>query len=163
MIRIFILICFSCFWMTNSICQSKAIQSFVEENGEGRKFYVYQSVLRVLNLDGNEDFNQLIKNVRRIVIYQPDLQIDSLNNKMYLIDELVQDLFDEEFEELIQAKEQNMRLSLMSRGGIEDAEFVLIMRESQRAFIAEVEGSLNMAYIGALANAKMSELTDYLK
>jgi hypothetical protein len=149
--------------MTNSICQSTAIQSFVEEHGEGRKFYVYQSVLRVLNLDGNEDFNQLIKNVRRIVIHQPDLQIDSLNIKMYLIDELVQDLFDEEFEELIQAKEQNMRLSLMSRGAIEDAEFVLIMRESQRAFIAEVEGSLNMAYIGALANAKMSELTDYLK
>jgi hypothetical protein len=149
--------------MTNSICQSTAIQSFVEEHGEGRKFFVYQSVLRVLNLDGNEDFNQLIKNVRRIVIHQPDLQIDSINNKMFLIDELVQDLYEENFEELIQAKEENMRLSLLSRGAIEDAEFVLIMRESHRAFIAEVEGSLNMAYIGALANAKINELTDYLK
>lgn len=161
--RIFISICMICFWVTTSVGQSTAIQSFLEENGEGQKYYVYQSVLRVLNLDGNQDFNRLIKNVRRIVVHQPDLQIDSSNNKMYLIDELVQDLFAEEFEELIQAKDKKMRFSLLSRGDIEDAEFVLIMRESQRAFIAEVEGSLNMSYIGALANAKMSELTDYLK
>jgi hypothetical protein len=160
--RLFITICISfCFCLTSQ-GQSEAIKNFLEENGEGRKYFVYQSVIRVLNIDGNADFNQLIRNVRRIVVHQPNMREDSTGWSLHSLDLLKQNLLDENFEELIQAKEKTMRLTFLSRGEFENAEFVLLIREAEKTYLAEVEGTLNMAYIGALANARISELTDYL-
>ena len=161
--RLFITICITICYCIASHGQSEAIKSFIDENGEGRKYFIYQSVIRVLNIDGNEDFNQLIRDVRRIVVHQPNMKEDSTGWNQQSIDQLINELHDENFEELIQAKEKNMRLTFLSRGEFENAEFVLVMREANKTYLAEVEGTLNMAYIGALANARISELTDYLK
>lgn len=154
---------FLCAIQCQSYGQSDAIASFVEEYGEGKKYYVYQSVIRVLNVQGDEDFNQLIRHVRRIVVHQPNVASDSTGVNKAAVRKLVSQLEEEAFEPLIEARESQMRITFYSRGTIDEAEFVLIMREQSRVFIAEVEGTLNMQYIGALANADISKLTDYLK
>lgn len=143
--------------------QSQAISAFMEEYGEGKKYFVYQSVIRILNVNGNEDFNNLIRDVRRIVVHQPNIVSDSTGLDKEAMNRLINQLQKESFESLIEARDGDMRITFFSRGDIDEAEFVLIMREESKAYVAEVEGSLNMKYIGALANADLSELTDYLK
>ncbi len=161
--RIFLLflIAFAC--QSSGLGQSNAIASFMEEHGEGKKYYVYQSVMRILNVKGDPDFNHMIKDVRRIIVHQPNVVNDSTGVQKTAIRQLIRQLEGEGFEPLIEARESNMRITFFSRGAIDRAEFVLVMRDHDKAYVAEVEGTLNMEYIGALANADISELTDYLK
>ena len=161
--RMFLLIFIAVACQYAGFGQSKAIASFMEEHGEGKKYYVYQSVMRILNVKGDADFNKMIKDVRRIVVHQPNVASDSTGVQKGAIKGLISQLEKEGYESLIEARESSMRITFFSRGDIDRAEFVLVMRDQDRAYVAEVEGTLNMEYIGALANADISELTNYLK
>ena len=161
MYRILLFFCL-CFSLSNtSFAQSEALKSFVDQY-EGKQYFVYQSVLRILNIDANKDFNQLIRNVRRVVVHNPAFEVDSTVSTRAIIRGLIEDLHNESFEDLIEAKDGGMRITLMSRGDTNEAEFILLMRDGDRAYFAEIEGSLDIEYIGALASAQFSELTDFL-
>lgn len=162
MYRFLLLLCILLFIQSDSFSQSKALERFREIHGEGKQYFVYQSVLRILNIDGNPDFNQLIRNVRRVVVHNPQLVVDSTNAHRQIIAQLIDDLHGESFENLIEAKNSGMRITLMSRGPTESAEFILLMRNPESTYFAEIEGSLDIEYIGALANAQFSELTNFL-
>lgn len=163
MIRIFLLFAVVISFPYSGFSQSKAIETFIDTHGEGKKYYVYQSVMRILNVKGDPDFNRMIRDVRRIVVHQPNVVDDSTGVKKPAIRQLIRQLEKEGFEPLIEARESNMRITFFSRGAIDQAEFVLVIRDREKAYVAEVEGTLNMEYIGALANADISELTNYLK
>ena len=80
-----------------AISQSTSIKAFVENQENIKQYFVYQSVIRILNIDGNKDFNKLIKNVDRIVVHAPRIGKDSTGVTQEIYKDLVNSLHAECF------------------------------------------------------------------
>ena len=49
--------------------QSNTIKRYIEEDRTGHRFYFYPSTLRMLNLEGDEEYYEMIKHVEKLVFF----------------------------------------------------------------------------------------------
>ena len=81
--------------------QVKAVEDFVKDHPDLKEYFIYQSTLRLLNQSGNEDFDLLIKDIRKINAYVA-LSSEEVTQKDY--DKIISKLENDDFELLIRAK-----------------------------------------------------------
>lgn len=74
--------------------QENIIKDFAEERRE-RKFCLYPSTLRMINLSNNDDYNEMIKELDKLLIYQLDSSTSASGEYRDLIGYYEQEDFEE--------------------------------------------------------------------
>lgn len=139
--------------------QSKTVADF-QEDTDGYKLFLYQSVIRVMNKDKNPDFNQLIRNLDhfRFVSTKPDSE--SAKTTFKQIDQGVQG---EGFEEIMRFDMDGNKCrvyELESNRGQSSWVVTLLMEDVAGAM--EMKGSLDLRYLSALQSLNMDKVKDML-
>lgn len=119
-----------------------------------RKRYIYQSMLRLANQNRDPDFENLIRDVHKIVLYTPHS-----NDSTFQVNTLRPELRNEGFEELVDFRNTNGdRITLWLRDKDDDSQFVAIMDTPADDFIVEIDGQLNLQYLNALRKVDQTTL-----
>lgn len=139
--------------------QIKAVEDFLEKNPDLDSYYVYQSTLRLLNQSGNEDFNMLIKDVRKINAYVSEGANDV---EMEGFSDMMKQLSDDGFELLIKAKYDTALVSFMGRDAGKDSYFVLGVHDEKNFALLEMDGAMDLSYLNALNDVDYSKLKDII-
>ena len=135
--------------------QIKAVETFIENHPNLDEYYVYQSTLRMINQEGDPDFNRLIKDIRKINIYISEGSTD-VTEESYR--SMLDDLFREGFEVLIDAKYEATLINMMSKDAGSRSYYVLAVRDTDNFGLMEMDGSLDLRYLKALENMDFSKL-----
>ena len=139
--------------------QIKAVEDFLKEYPDLDKYYIYQSTLRMLNQDGNEDFNRMIKDIRKINAYvaegSSDVTRDSYNK---MIDRLSKD----DFEVYVKAKMEETFVNLMGRDEGKDSYFVLAVHDDDNFALLEMDGQIDLSYLTALDDIDFGKLQEII-
>ncbi len=139
--------------------QVKAVEDFLEKNPDLDSYYIYQSTLRLLNQSGNEDFNMLIKDIRKINAYVSEGANDV---EMEGFSEMMERLSNDGFELLIKAKYDSAIVNLMGRDAGKDSYFVLGVHEKDNFALLEMDGSMDLSYLNALNDVDFGKLKDII-
>lgn len=135
--------------------QIKAVEKFIKEHPNLDEYFVYQSTLRMVNQEGDADFNRLIKNIKKINIYISEGSTD-VTEESYR--EMLADLEEEEFEVLINAKYESSLINLMSKDAGKNSYYVLAVRDADNFGLMEMDGSLDLRYLNALDKINFAKL-----
>jgi hypothetical protein len=139
--------------------QIKAVEKFVNENEDLSKFFIYQSTLRMLNKNGDENFNKLIKGIRKINVYVSEGSA-AVSTSSY--QRMINELTAEKFETLVSAKTEGTLINLMSRESGNDAYYVLATSEGANFALMEMDGQLDLRYLEALENMNFTKLREII-
>jgi hypothetical protein len=139
--------------------QIKAVEEFVENHPELDKYYVYQSQLRILNQEGNEDFNRLIKDVKKIKAY---VQEGDANVSRESYNSMVEQLENDGFEVYIKATMEGVLVNLLGREVGKDSYFVLAVNDPSNFALVELDGKLDLSYLKALDDIDFNKLQSIL-
>ncbi|MFT4660875.1 MAG: hypothetical protein ACI8XB_001144 [Patiriisocius sp.] len=140
----------------NSVsAQSKAITQF-EEQVDGYNLYLYQSLIRVLNKDKNEDFNLLIKDLDHLKF----LMTDSIGDQsIMLYKNLMEGLGDEGYEELMNFDNIDYKATVLSlESGRSGTSWVVVFNMGEMSGLFEMMGSVDTKYLNALSSLNMEKL-----
>lgn len=139
--------------------QSQTVLDF-EENAEGMKLFMYQSVIRMLNQDQNPEFNQLIRDLDHLRFVMTDSTGDASKNVFKRLDSGMRG---EGFEEIMTFANKDYKCHMFeSEDKSGKSTWVAVMFMEGRAGIIEMKGSLNLKYIGALESLNMERLQTML-
>ena len=139
--------------------QSKTISDFETEN-EGWNLHLYQSVIRMLNKDNNDDFNELIKDLEYIQVLVTDSSsVISLDKYK----QLTKSIQSEGFEVMLDINDKEAKAGIyqkeLSNGEVVWTAFAFSV-EMGRAFAFEMKGSLNMKYLSAFESLDFQKIKD---
>jgi hypothetical protein len=144
-----------------SFSQSVTVTDFEKKNEEsGYNLYMYQSVIRMLNKDDNEDFNMLIKDLDFIKVIITDSTDSSAKNE-YL--NLSASIIEEGYEELFMIDNKDMKASIYERSGKDDsAEFVAFVysNDFHRTGALQMNGELDLKYVKGLESLDFKKLKE---
>lgn len=146
------------FAMLLSSCRD-TMQSSVLEQHEAqypniKKKYVYQSVIRLANINKDPNFELLIKDVKKIVIYLPPA-----DDSTYQIKTVRTGLQKEGYELLVEGRTaDNMRMSLWVKENGAKSHYVALADAADQQMIMEIDGQINMEYLMALEVADQEAL-----
>ena len=135
----------------------ESVNSFLEEHSKEKKFFLYQSLLRIVNIDHNKDFDKLIKNVEYIKINTfktPD------STEVVPWKELQSAIKKDGYEELISFAQKGMKIKLTMKGDESQSSFLIFIVSEGTSMLAEMEGYLDLRYLGALATANFDRLNE---
>jgi len=135
--------------------QIRAVEKFIEDYPNLKEYYVYQSTLRMINQEGDQDFNRLIKDIRKINIYISEGSTE-ITRQSY--QGMLDDLAKEGFEILINAKYESTQIYLMSKESGKSSYYVLAIRDEDNFGLMEMDGSLDLRYLNALEHINFSKL-----
>lgn len=139
--------------------QEKAVEAFLEKNPDLDSYFIYQSTLRLLNQSGNEAFNMLIKDVRKINAYVSE-GANSVEMEGY--NEMMKQLSDDGLELLIKAKYDSALVSFIGRDAGKDSYFVLGVHDDKNFALLEMDGAMDLSYINALNDLDFGKLKDII-
>ena len=72
MIRSFILATFILANTSLVLAQSKTTETLHEKYSDSRSFFFYNNTLRMLNQEENKEFDELIKDIEKMKLLEPD-------------------------------------------------------------------------------------------
>ncbi len=139
--------------------QVKAVEDFVKDHPDLEKYFIYQSTLRLLNQSGNDDFDMLIKDIRKINAYVA-LSSADVTQKEY--DKMISKLEKDDFELLIHAKYNGALVNLMAQDNGKDSYYVLAVRDTNDFALLEMDGQLDLRYLTALQDIDFTKLSSML-
>ncbi|MEM6805144.1 MAG: DUF4252 domain-containing protein [Bacteroidota bacterium] len=143
----------------SSFGQSKTVAEF-EENTDGYKAFLYQSVIRVMNKDKNPDFNMLIRDLDHLKFVSTDKNAPDGKATFLKLDQGVKG---EGYEEIMSFDNPDNIChvyELKSSGG--QSTWVATFLTEGVAGAFEMKGSLDLTYIKALSSLNMDRLQEVL-
>jgi len=139
--------------------QSNTISQFEKEN-EGWNLHLYQSVIRLLNKDNNDEFNELIKDLEYVQVLVTD---SSSNISMAKYKTLTESIQSEGFEVMLDVDNKDAKASIyqkeLGNGEIVWTAFAYSV-EMGRAFAFEMKGALNMKYLNAFESLDLDKIKE---
>jgi hypothetical protein len=148
----------ACMLALSATAQIKPIEQFLSENEEGiQKFFVYQSSLRMLNQAGDADFNKLIKDLRKINIYLSEEAATSAGADYH---KMVNALLADDFETLVSVKEGAVVINFLGKETRNSTYYVLAFTEENSFAIMEMDGKLDLSYLGAIESLDFDKLRE---
>jgi hypothetical protein len=111
----------------------------------------------MLNTTGDDAFNKLIRNVRKINVY---LSEDGALNSRDTYRQMISGLSDEDFETLVNIKSEELMLNLMGRESGSKAYYVLAVSEGQMVGVLEMDGKLDLRYLQAIESVNFDKLRE---
>jgi hypothetical protein len=135
---------------TDALTAQSATVSRIKENKKpDLALYFYPSTLRMINLSDNEDFDQLVKEIRKIRFFQWGLE----NNPDIDEKSLIRDLTEEDFEECMVIQTGEMDMMVYGREQRKkQPELVAIVETKHQIQLLDIQGIVNVAKIPALIN-----------
>ena len=126
---------------------------------EIRKKYLYQSIIRLANINHDPAFDELIKDVKKIIIYLPPRE-----DSTYQITEVRSGMRDDGYEQLVDVRTKDeARVSLWVNESTPQPHYMGLLDTSDDDYIFEIDGQLNLEYISSLKMADQSSLLNFLK
>jgi hypothetical protein len=139
--------------------QVKAIVDHEAKHPGIKKKYVYQSLIRLANVKQDENFEKLIKDVRKVILYMPPG-----DDSTYQITALRPAIREEGFEELIDVRTSDaQRISLWVKEANGRDKYIALVDSESDDIILEIDGTIHPEYLASIATADQSSLTDLLK
>lgn len=133
--------------MSSTFAQSETIENFKEQNADGKSWFAYQSVLRMLNTENDDNYNMLIRDLEYInVIISDSLgtsQKDSYRS-------LIKGIESEGFEEIAMMDNKDRKGAIYEKENGSHSTWVAFMYLQGQSFALEMKGDLDLKYIGAL-------------
>ena len=126
--------------------QNSAITDFKENHPIALALYFYPSTLRMINIDRNPEFDEMIKEIKRARFFRLDSGTIDQND----ISKLSKDLQGLGFEELMIFKDKSKDVKVW---GVENRnpQIVIISKSNKEILLLEVNGMINIAKIPKLA------------
>lgn len=157
----YLLIIIAAFSLTQTSAQSKTLEAFQTKHSEnGYKVFLYQSVIRMLNKDNNDDFNQLVKDLDHIKVIVTD---SSEVNAKAEYNTLVKGIKSEGYEELLMMDNKDMKVSIYeSSGSSSEKQFVAFMYtgDFKRTGSFEMKGELDLKHLSAFDSLDFNKLKE---
>ncbi len=126
---------------------------------EIEKKYVYQSILRLANIKHDPNFEKLIQDVRKVVLYLPPS-----GDSTYQITPLRAGIRAEGYEELIDIRtEDAQRISLWVKESPRGDHYVGLVDTQDDDVILEIDGEIHPEYLSAVTMADQGALKNILK
>jgi hypothetical protein len=123
------------------------------------KKYIYQSVIRLANIKRDPDFEKLIQDVDKIILYFPPD-----GDTTYQIKDLKQGMRADGYETLVDVRTaDNQRVSLWVKESGKRSHFIALMDGSAEDLILEIDGQLNLEYLSAISVANQKSLMDLIQ
>ncbi|HUR31252.1 MAG TPA: hypothetical protein VMZ69_07450 [Saprospiraceae bacterium] len=122
------------------------------------KKYIYQSILRLANIKHDPDFDKLIKDVNKIILYFPPG-----DDSTYQVKNLRTTVREGGYEELIDVRTaQKDRISLWVNDSLPEPHYMGILDTSQGDYIFEIDGQINMDYLSSINVVDQNSLRNLL-
>lgn len=126
---------------------------------EIQKKYVYQSLIRLANVDKDQDFEKLIKDLRKVILYLPPKE-----DSTYQVTAVRNEIREDGFEELVDIRtEDAQRISLFVKEYPGTSHYLAFVDSETDDIILEVDGEIHAEYLASLAKANQSSLMELLK
>ncbi len=139
--------------------KSSALKQHEATYPDIQKKYVYQSLIRLANVNKDPNFEKLIKDVKKIVIYLPPR-----NDSTYQIKALRTGLYSDGYELLIEGRAaEDMRMSLWVKEFGPRSHYLALVESVDQKLILEVDGQINIEYLMALEMADQNAFMDLIK
>ncbi len=134
--------------------QEGPLKAFAEDYHD-RKFCLYPSTLRMLNLEGNEKLNEVANSIRKVLIYQ--LAIDSQQSEL----KTLRDAYTKKgFEEYVRVYGGAQKMLILGKG---NKEYVGYAGQGRDLFAFYLKGEIRWEKIPRLVNTLQSnDLLDIL-
>jgi hypothetical protein len=147
-LQVFLLL-FSIALLTGS-CNKSVHSSVLEQHEEAypdlKKKYVYQSLIRLANVNQDPNFEMLIKDVQKIVVYLPPA-----NDSTYQVKTVRDGMMGEDYELLMEGRSaEDMRMSLWVKDLGPRSHYIALIEAVDQDMILEVDGQINIEYLMAL-------------
>src|SRR5687768_8553282 len=124
----------------------KIFEDHLTKYPEIGKKYIYKSVLRLANIKDDPDYNKLIKDVRKIIIYSPPS-----NDSTYHLKDLRGAIRSGGYEELMDVRTANReRINLWVNESLPKPHYIGLLEASGDEYIFEIDGQINLEYVNAL-------------
>jgi hypothetical protein len=128
------------FLSINCLAQNSAVTEFKENHGAALSLYFYPSTLRMINLERNQEFDAMIRHVKKARFFRMDSAAVTPED----LRKLTTTLSEDGFEEMMTVKNKEMDLSIW---GLNQRipETVVISKNGYDVMLLEVEGMINVA------------------
>ena len=136
---IFLLISFNC------IAQNRVVTDFIENHSAALSLYFYPSTLRMINLERNVEFDEMIRGIKKARFFRLDSGQVTKDDLLKFRDELS----GHGFEEIMMVKNKELDMQVW---GIEKRtpQTVVISKNDNEVYLVEVDGMINIAKIPKL-------------
>ncbi len=142
---------------TAMMAQSRTIAEFEKEN-HGWNLHLYQSMIRLLNKDADNDFNELIKDLESVQVLVTD-SASKISLQSYKA--LATSIASEGYEVMLDIDNKDVKASiyqLETRGGKVSWVAFAYSVEMGRTFAFEMNGELNMKYLDAFKSIDLDKV-----
>jgi hypothetical protein len=138
---------------------STAIARHEKKYPEIRKKYVYQSLIRLANIKRDPDFEKLIKDVNKVILYLPPD-----GDSTYQIKDLRSGLPADGYETLVDVRTaEAQRISLWVKEADSKSHYIALLDAANEDVILEIDGQINIEYLTALQVADQGSLMKLLE
>ena len=146
-----LIICFLALVPIASMAQSKTTQKFHEEHEDAFTLFFYNNTLQMLNMDDNEEFNELIKDIDKMKFLRVDKKERDLTKVDF--DDLVAQYHDDDFEDLMTMRQEGMNINvyIKEKGGVTTG-LVLLMDDDESLSILDIKGAVPLNKLAKLAS-----------
>lgn len=126
---------------------------------EIRKKYVYQSLIRLANIKKDPDFEKLIKDVNKVILYLPPS-----GDSTYQIKDIRNGLPADGYETLVDVRTADaQRISLWVKESNAKSHYIALMDAADQDVILEIDGQINIEYLSAINVADEGSLLKLLE
>ena len=138
--------------------QSKVFEKHLADNPDIRPKYIYQSVLRLANINHDPDFDKLIRDVDKITIYFPPRE-----DSTYQLKDLRTTIRSSGYEELFDVRTANKdRVNLWVNESLKEPHYVGLLDTSGEDYAFEIDGTIDLEYVSSLSMIDQETLTKFL-
>jgi len=127
--------------------QEDLFKDFAEAHKE-RAFCFYPSTLRMLNIGGNEEFDQMVNGVEKLLVYK----LDSAGRAGKKYQNMISDFKSEGFEEYLSITGGNYEASLLASPGKKGKEYVGYFNQEDALLAFYLKGDLDWDELPKLIN-----------
>jgi hypothetical protein len=142
--------------------QSQWVNQVSEELGTFEKNYLYPSVLRALNINESDEFNQLIKDIRFVRV----LRIDSafIAENQAILTEAESEFKKESFENIAQMQDSDgsKKTLLVKTKNDRIIDFLAYIENKESLLIVEIVGELNIKNLRNLMNIDYGNFNEFV-
>ena len=126
---------------------------------EIRKKYVYQSLIRLANIKKDPDFEKLIKDVNKVILYLPPS-----GDSTYQIKDVRNGLPADGYETLVDVRTADaQRISSWVKESNTKSHYIALMDAADQDVILEIDGQINIEYLSAINVADEGSLYKLLE
>ncbi|WKN30235.1 DUF4252 domain-containing protein [Porifericola rhodea] len=117
--------------------QSETVKQFILKNNPSASMYFYPSTLRMLNLEQNPEFYQLVRDIKKLSFLTFDKGSSSFNKRDIL--EVQKQLTAEQYEELFMMEDKGTQIYVYAKGKAPEA-YVSMVNNNTSLMLFDLQG-----------------------